>query len=343
MLVLITGQPGNGKTLYTLGLVEKLRQESGRTVYQSGIPELTLPWDTLDDPAKWFDKPNGSIIVIDECQRVFPPRKVGAAVPDHVREFETHRHRGFDVYLITQHPQLLDIAVRKLTGRHFHIVRTFGREVARVRQWERCVDPQDRSVKNEALETSFPFPKERYQVYKSADIHTVKKQLPWKPILTLVLSVLAFLGLFVFAFQALRSGPAEQFADASADLGVGTKGLDVSSVESWSADSFRPRVDHLPWSAPFYDAHAEVRAVPRITGCLSIRMGDQHICKCSNGQGDAGVPTDICRDYVAGRVFDPLRPTPDSKAENLAYLRAREAGGNRDDGEPGRPPSHSKL
>jgi len=326
MLNLITGQPGNGKTLYTLGLVEKLRQETGRPVYQSGIPELTLPWESLSDPLLWPTLPNGSIVVIDECQRVFPPRKQGASVPPHVAEFETHRHRGFDIFLITQHPQLLDIAVRKLTGRHYHLKRTFGQEVATVYQWEEATDPNERGKRNLALQSRFSFPRERYGVYKSADMHTVKKEIPFKPFAVLGGSILGIIVLAWFAWSGLSSlGDDEQ-----------TTGQDVAASLEAAADQGRgyhlesasvlPVIPHWPWSAPFYRDRAQLVSVPRITGCLSIKIGQQHICKCSNGQGDAPVSTEVCRDFMAGKVFDPARPVIDAKADNIRRLDAAGAG-----------------
>jgi hypothetical protein len=329
MLNLITGQPGNGKTLFTLGLVEKLRLDpasvaSNREVYQSGIPELKLPWKTLDDPAKWWELPNGSIVVIDECQRVFPPRKTGAAVPRAVSEFETHRHRGFDVFLITQHPQLLDIAVRKLTGRHYHLKRTFGQDSSTLLQWEECTDPNDRSARNKALVSRFNFPKERFDQYKSADMHTVKKELPWKPILTLAAAVLGVIGLGWFAADRLMSqGEVET---ESAEVRPG--GERIPPTDQWNAASLTPRVPHWPWSAPHYDGQVKLVSVPRITGCMSLQVGNVRTCKCYNGQGDANVASDVCRDFMAGRVFDPTREVPDIKAENIARLDAASPKGN---------------
>jgi len=322
MLTLITGQPGNGKTLYTLGVVEKLRQESGRPVFQSGIPELVLPWQDLPDPEKWFDCPPGSIIVIDECQRIFPPRKQGAAVPDKVAQFETHRHLGFDVYLITQHPQLLDIAVRKLVGRHFHVVRTFGRETAKIKQWERCVDPHDRSAQKEALETRFNFPKERFGQYRSAEIHTVKKDFPWKPVLVLAGAIIGVIALFGSAFWKVTDKPRERFEEAAVDLAGEAAPVTEGPRSHWEADSHEPRVEHWPWSAPFYDRSAKLQSVPRIIGCMSMRIGNTHQCNCHNGQGVANVSESVCRDFMEGRVFDPTRPASDLKAENIARLEA---------------------
>lgn len=147
MITLITGLPGACKTLYTLNYVKAKAEKEGRPVYYNGIPELTLPWEMIDDPEKWYELPEGAIIVIDECQRVFRPRASSAAVPMHVEKFETHRHRGYDIFLITQHPMLLDGNVRRLSGQHFHCVRTFGMQRATIHEWQQvgyfCPSPKN--------------------------------------------------------------------------------------------------------------------------------------------------------------------------------------------------------
>lgn len=336
MLTLVTGQPGNGKTLYTLGLVEALRLSSGRTVYQAGIPELTLPWEVLDDPQSWPTLPDGSIVVLDECQRTFPPRKQGAAVPRHVSEFETHRHRGFDVFLITQHPQLLDIAVRKLVGRHVHLERKFGREVSTVKQWEVAVNPQDRAEQSKALVSKWSFPKEHFAWYKSAEIHTVKKDFPIKPVATLVGSLLA-IGVLAW-FAAHKLGSMGQVKQAAVPAASQVSKSDTRTAQHWAAADFVPRVGTWLWSAPFYDQVAKVQGHPRIEGCLELDLGDRVICKCSNGQGDAQVDEKVCHDFMLGRVFDPEKPVEDVKAENIRRLDA--AGSQQAPGEAGEPGTH---
>lgn len=322
MLTLITGQPGNGKTLHALGLVEKLRQESGRPVFQSGILDLTLPWAALDEPEKWPDLPNGSIVIIDECQRVFPPRKQGAAVPRHVQEFETHRHRGFDIFLVTQHPQLLDINVRKLVGRHLHVKRNFGREVATISQWEMCVNPTDRAEQGKALRSKFVFPKERYGWYRSAEIHTVKKDFPVKPVAVLVGSLVAVVALGWFAAHRLMSQGEDSKVVSSVLPSPGEK----AAADTWGVSSFVPRVPQWQWSAPFYEPVAKVASAPRIIGCMLLQIGNQRQCRCSDGQGDAQVTERECHDYMQGRRFDPLKPYEDIKAENIRRLDAASAG-----------------
>lgn len=328
MLYLITGQPGNGKTLYTLGLVEQFRKDeaaagrAGRPVYQSGIPELTLDWQPLADPKAWPDLPDGSIVVIDECQRVFPPRKVGAEVPRHVREFETHRHRGFDVFLITQHPQLLDIAVRKLTGRHYHLRRTFGQEVSTVYQWEEATDPNERGSRNKALTSRFKFPRERFAWYKSAEVHTVQKKLPWKPILVLAGALLAIGVLAAFAWSRLMHEPEAVASEAAPDV------LQESSafVAHWEASAMVPRVPLWPWSAPYYDHVAKVVNAPAVTGCMSMKIGNRIECTCNDNQGAvADVPTHECLTFIRRGRFDPTQPVEDRKALNIEYLNARDS------------------
>ena len=44
MITLITGQPGAGKTLFTLQFVRELAEKEKRTVHYSGIKDLRLPW-----------------------------------------------------------------------------------------------------------------------------------------------------------------------------------------------------------------------------------------------------------------------------------------------------------
>ena len=151
-ITLTTGTPGAGKTLRTLWDVENLRKESGREVYYHGIKNLQLPWIQLDDDPKfdpeakpptfgimcteWYKLPHGSIVVLDECQRIFRSRASGSTVPQHVSELETHRHKGFDLFIITQHPAIIDLNVRRQVQTHRHLKRRFGTQMVSMFSWE---------------------------------------------------------------------------------------------------------------------------------------------------------------------------------------------------------------
>lgn len=71
MITLMTGLPGHGKTLYCIKMVRERAEKEGRTVYFHGIKELTLPWVEMHSPESWPDCPDGSIVVIDECQKSY--------------------------------------------------------------------------------------------------------------------------------------------------------------------------------------------------------------------------------------------------------------------------------
>jgi len=94
MIYLITGLPGAGKTLFTVADVMGMAEKENRQVYYSGITDCKVPgWIELEKGEDWYKCPVGSIIIIDECQRVFRPRSAGSNVPEYVSKFETGNHR----------------------------------------------------------------------------------------------------------------------------------------------------------------------------------------------------------------------------------------------------------
>jgi len=79
MLVIRTGKPGHGKTLNTIREVDRKALAEGRVVYFHNInglkpDQLQAQWFEFEDPEKWFELPNDSIIVVDEAQGWFGAR-----------------------------------------------------------------------------------------------------------------------------------------------------------------------------------------------------------------------------------------------------------------------------
>ena len=187
MIELITGLPGNGKSLYAITRTKERGEKEGRPVYYSGITDCMVPGWIECDPQKWFELPKGSIIIIDEVQRVMRPRQHGTTVPDFVAKLETHRHLGVDLVLITQHPMLLDSNVRRLVGRHLHIIRKFGSHQAVAHEWSSVKEGCDKNREG-SIQHHWQFPKEAFNLYKSAELHTQKRRIPFKVWLLLALS-----------------------------------------------------------------------------------------------------------------------------------------------------------
>lgn len=317
MIYLHTGQPGAGKTLFTLELVRKRAQEEGRPVFYAGIeilkPEEFPGWQVLETPEKWFEVPDGSIIVHDECQTLYRPRGNGAQVPDYVARFETHRHQGLDIYLITQHPMLVDSNIRRLAGEHVHVVRAFGAGMATLHKWGQVKEQCDKARADSVSETR-AYPKQLFGAYKSATIHTHKARIP--PRLFFLLAIPLLLGALAWWFSTWYAGRAkgETFDNLPQQVAPGASGLSgvgpaerrdrPKSTAEYIA-SYQPRIDGLPHTAPVYDEVTTVTAAPVPAMCVASASK----CVCYTQQGTRmATPESLCR-QMADRgyflAFDP--------------------------------------
>lgn len=327
---LITGLPGNSKTLFTIDQVIQRAEAEGRAVYYHGIKELTLDWTPID-PVNWMDAPPGSIIVIDECQKVFRNRSLGSVPPRHVTELEEHRHKGLDFYLITQHPSLIDPAVRRLTQTHRHMIRIFGMEASTVHKWSgTCVaNPDLPSSRKDSEKTRYLFNKKLYGVYKSADAHTMKRSVPTrlKALVLLPLVILAaiwgvkhfMVGRHATESESSPAAVAEKSvtvpATASSAAGrAGDKEFDpVKDAERYVQMS-TPRIVGLPQTAPKYDELTKPSRVPVPAACIqigSLSSGREIRCKCYTQDGTPmGVEFNMCMRLAREGVFLDFNPEP---------------------------------
>lgn len=223
MIELRTGVPGSGKTLSMVHALARMQErwkthpDEVRPVFVHGIPDLALIHSPvplkayqpnvsqpLQHVPDWDAMPDGSLVIVDECQGFFPPRSSQSAPPAHVSWFNTHRHRGFDVWLTTQHPKLFDGSIRALVGKHMHYRRLFGGRRAVVYEWDACSDSL--SGMGNAVKSYFEFPRKAFQYYKSAEIHTKQSfKLPaW--FMLVPLSLVACLYAFPRMYTTLHDG-----------------------------------------------------------------------------------------------------------------------------------------
>ena len=308
MLYLITGLPGNGKTLYTIDYVRKFAERENRPVYYHGITDLSesLGWTEFENPEQWHELPEGCIIIIDECQRIFKPLPRSGNVPPHFSELETHRHHGFDLFLITQHPHLIDTRVRRLCGIHRHIIRAFGTHKAIVHEWQEVHSDCEKNRSNSS-KTVFPFPKDVFKLYKSAEMHTHKVYLPkvvWYVVICVLLIGFCFWLMANWYRKELRGdAPPESPEQVAASLpavpdtgGFSSLGQrqPPMSVEEY-INSYMPRIDGLPHTAPRYDEITQPKQAPRIVGCVLNKSG----CTCYSQQATKiNTPKDMCTNIV---------------------------------------------
>lgn len=332
MITLGTGLPGNGKTLFMLWYLKRKADKENRPVFYHNVkdlnPDVLGNWSTFD-PEKWYDLPSGSIVLIDECQDIFPKKPNGAALPEHFTKLNTHRHLGIDLFLITQHPSLIDNSVRRLVGQHFHSIRKFGLQRSTIYEWSSCASsPELDSSQKNSVVMKWKFPKEVFGWYKSAEVHTVKRAIPAK----LVLAVLFVVGVFSYGYYALdrfQQKGKDMQADVAAQQPVMQQGVvPVASVASTSSQADRvdpvadaeqymfnhtPRVANLPETAPRYDALTVPTRVP-VPMCFQIgdvRSEKPIRCQCYTQQATKmDIEFNMCISIARNGRFLDFDPEP---------------------------------
>jgi len=252
VIYLLTGAPGAGKTLKMLH--DWLASADGsRPIYVFGVEGLVPSdkWLPLDDPKAWHKLPFGSIVLIDEAQHVFRPRRPGDPVPEYVAAAETHRHLGIDLVMTTQFPMQLDAHLRRLCSSHEHLVNVWGlKGRSAVFAWDEVQDdPKDRGARKLARRSIFKYPKDVYALYKSSQIHTKKTRIPvwFKFGLPALLILLLGIGVFlVHFFSSLGDShqvrAARSSASASADSPVVAPASSPAPVRS---DLYRHPLSHF--------------------------------------------------------------------------------------------------
>lgn len=299
-LALVTGLPGAGKTLYSLAQFAVGKQN----VYHAGITGCTLPeWDAT----KWAELPPGSTLLIDEAQEFFPPRNPNADPPAHY-VFNRIRHIGVHVVLITQHPNMLDSRVRRLCGKHYHLVNVFGAEAAMLHEFPTGVGDVD--ARTDSIATKWRYPRAVYSLYKSSTMHRSKgatprkvKMIPWL-IAGGIAATLAGLW-WVWSIMTDMPGAALPAQTPSAKARPqdgpqpGQRGGRALTPLEYAA-SYQPRTPGLAHTAPRYDDLTKPARAPYPAACVSTATR----CKCYSQDATVlDVPEATCRSVVDRGFF----------------------------------------
>ena len=318
MIYLTTGANGAGKTLLTLKHVQELALREARPVYHNGRFEVApagplANWKQIEFK-DWQSCPDGSIFFIDECHNDMPVR-TGKETPDAIRMLAEHRRRGFDFFLITQHPNNIDAFVRRLIGApgwHRHIKRASGAPLVSLLEWPATNSNCEKHGSGESGQTTMvTYPKEVYSWYVSTSLNTAKVKIPFQ-VKVLAACALVFPALLWYGWTSFmgaqgaglkalqdKTVPASSGGAPRADLAAPpAPAVTASPVEY--AESFTPRVEGFPHSAPRYDDATKAVIAPYPAACVS--MGKR--CDCYTQQGTKLlVPLATCESIVKTGFF----------------------------------------
>jgi zona occludens toxin len=353
MITLITGIPGRGKTALLVSMLMEYEKKAERPLFVMGVPSLQIEhivappvteWTEMrpspEDPTlelAYFTFPKNSILIVDECQRVYRPRASASKVPPYVAALETHRHTGLDIILLTQKPKLIDTNVRELVGRHIHIRDgLLGRFLY---EWPHIADGESRLDRADAAKRKFSPPKEAFTKYKSAEAHTKNKfrinQLfiyAGLAIALLVYQSTKVFGIFDKYTNPDKTHTAVQEGDLPPRSGAVARAPSPAKLSELAVARKMPLIEAVtpvdpqnPLSAPLYAPVAPPVVAPEIQGCIA----NTKKCTCfTQQQTPLWVPDEQCRQRAAGLYFDPYRnPPPVSPTQPLQTSTQSSPGG----------------
>lgn len=341
---IITGQPGNGKTLYMMSLLDAAIQQNNklladgkphRPIYVSGVDGLAPGLATvLDDASDWQSLPDGALIFVDEAWKNFGHLHDArqAPTPKHVLALAEHRHRGMDFVMTTQMANQLYPFMRGLVGGagggHTHVARHFGTSLCTIYNWpELNEDTKSPAQRERAVSEKWVQPAKLFSMYKSATLHTVKRSLPWK-IALIPLCIFGFIFMLWFSYSHYQRFIAKQSggdaSGAAAATTASTAGHDrvaPKTADEW-VKALTPVLPGLPYTAPIF-SDAKPVSRPRNFCMISgkdFRDPGSSVCRCMTEQGTrpGGISDALCRTLAMNGYYDPFLQPQTAQVQPLS-------------------------
>lgn len=203
---LITGKPGSYKSAFLMSMaLDEIK--NGRLVYFCnfrGLQAEKYQLNVLDHFNEWAAVPDGALVIIDEVQeftRDVPTNAKTEELPEWMTLLEKHRHRGIDIFVVTQHPMFIHTHIRRLLEKHIHMQRVQGMPWSNKREWQQvCSDPENldnATIKKGCTTTIYRPNKKVFDYYESTVVDTHKFKIHPKFI---TYCCLIFAGLFLAFF-----------------------------------------------------------------------------------------------------------------------------------------------
>lgn len=281
------------------------------------LPRSTDEQLSAHDMYEWIKKPEniGSIVIVDEAQDVWPARSAGSKIPENVQWLNTHRHQGIDIFVLTQGPKLLDQNLRTLVRKHYHIASN-KMGMRTLLEWKICADDPVKMASS-AFSSIYTLDKKVYDLYESAEVHTVNKVKRSKwfytlPVIILLIPVfvgLSYKMLSSYGKKQEETVSKEESASELKDNSASSANIETvqSSNGNLTPEMFVPVLPEKPESKPIYNGVRQVKTFEHIAGCIE---GGKTGCTCYSQQGTPlkEITKEMCKDYARnGLPFDPYK------------------------------------
>ena len=236
----------------------------------------------------------------------------------------THRHHGLDFIFVCQSPdKQVDSFVHDLIERHVHVRRRFGTNFQHLRTFDRYERNPEKATPLTIKRTALP--KHVFGLYKSTELDTTERRIPWY-IIALTLGLPLGLAFVFWVFGTMGERIAGKHIDTAppAPSAAGTEANGASATVADApaapqltpleyATQYLPRIPSQPWSAPAYDGMSVPAEPPRIF-CMSAEPGElvdgSHAdasCTCLTEQGTRyRLAPQACRLIARSGQYEPL-------------------------------------
>lgn len=210
---LITGVPGSGKTNMAVKMILEYINE-GKTVY-SDISGLQI--DGVNQPPDDYRQlPPKSVVFYDEVQKRKVYSRKFKGYDEIIESLQTHRHEGYDLVLMTQHPKFLNTDVLVCVTEHHHLHRPMGMKFANVWMWRVAQEnPNTKSSKKDCEnQYIYTYRKELFSIYRSTveDTHS-KIKIPEK-VISAAWMLLVIVAILFYSMHKLSQSNNAESADS---------------------------------------------------------------------------------------------------------------------------------
>lgn len=329
MIYLITGTPGTGKTSLLVKMM--LDNTNKMFTFEDGTPRPLYFNHIQGLDAKKFKAhelkddeliaaplqevvPEGSVVIVDECDYIYPLRGVKAP-PPYVQTLKELRHHGFTLILLTQSPMMFDSYVRRLVATHWHLVRRpLGTKLYEFNGAQENLGEANLKL---APWKYYKPDKRTFNLYKSASVHIKhKKKLHWAFYAFPLIIIAAIFFIKKALTPALDSIEAAQNNETVVASGeqvetVASKELGIAksaSAVGIKATDYVARLPDHPETAPLYDGLRKPVNMELVVGCVKSATG----CNCYTEQATlVPVSKTYCESFVEHGKFDAYRKRVD--------------------------------